>query len=209
MELRDARGLTESEFLAQYKRKDYPRPSFTVDMAVFSKDEEGRLQMLMVRRGGHPFLGCWALPGGFVNQDEDADTAAMRELSEETGISGLKAEQLGVYSAPGRDPRGWTISAAYVSNAGEQKAATAGDDATEAVWCRLETRAREDGAYEMKVHAGDDALRSTFEVSEARFMPPRARVLDSYGFAFDHAQIAADAWLALSQSACADGILSA
>ena len=167
-------------------------------MAVFSEDEDGQLQMLMVRRGGHPFLGCWALPGGFVNQDEDADTAAMRELFEETGVAGLKAEQLGVYSAPGRDPRGWTISAAYASRLDGRKTAQAGDDASEAVWCRIESRVRDDGTYELEVHAGEEVLRSTFATSEARFMPARARVLDSHGFAFDHAQIAADAWLAVS-----------
>ena len=198
MELRDARGLTESEFLAQYKQKDYPRPSFTVDVAVFSKDESGQLQLLMVRRGGHPFLGCWALPGGFVNQGESADTAAMRELREETGVSGLAAERLGVYSTPGRDPRGWTVSAAYLSSVDERIAARAGDDAAEAIWCRVETRILEDGAYDLKVHAGEDVLRLVFEASEPRFMPARAHMLDSSGFAFDHAQIVADAWLALS-----------
>lgn len=198
MELRDAHGLTESEFLAQYKRKEYPRPSFTADVAVFSNDGDGQPLVLMVRRGGHPFLGCWALPGGFVNQDEDADTAAMRELLEETGVSEIKAEQLGVYSAPGRDPRGWTVSAAYLASVEGRIVAQAGDDATEAVWCRLKTRVRDDGLHDMEVHAGEDKLRVVFEVSEARCMPPRAHVLDSEGFAFDHAQIVADAWLALS-----------
>jgi len=201
MELLDARGLTESEFLAQYKQKDYPRPSFTVDIAVFSNDESGQPQLLMVRRGGHPFLGCWALPGGFVNQDESADTAAMRELYEETGVSGLVAERLGVYGEPGRDPRGWTISAAYLSHVDEHRATRAGDDAAEAVWCRLETRIREDGAYDMKVHAGEDVLQLVFETSQARFTPPHAHMLDFSGFAFDHAQIVADAWLALSGEA--------
>lgn len=198
MELRDARGLTEAEFLAQYKQKDYPRPSFTADVAVFSKDEDGRLQMLMVRRGGHPFLGCWALPGGFVNQSEDADTAAMRELLEETGVTGIKAEQLGVYSAPGRDPRGWTVSAAYVAYVDERMTAEAGDDAADAIWCRLDSQTREDGIYELEAHAGNDVLHLVFEASHARFMPHRACVLDSSGFAFDHAQITADAWLALA-----------
>lgn len=198
MGLRDVRGLTEAEFLAQYKQKDYPRPSFTVDIAVFSKGEDGRTRILMVRRGGHPFLGCWALPGGFVNQDEDADAAAMRELVEETGVSGIGAEQLGVYSAPGRDPRGWTVSAAYIARVDGRVAAEAGDDAAEALWCRIDARTREDGAYKLEVHAGNDVLHLVFEALETRLMPPRAHVLDSSGFAFDHDQIAADAWLALS-----------
>ena len=198
MELRDAHGLTESEFLAQYKRKDYPRPSFTADVAVFSKDENGSLCVLMVRRGGHPFLGCWALPGGFVNEGEDADAAAMRELLEETGVSELEAEQFGVYSAPGRDPRGWTVSAAYLARVDASVTARAGDDASEAIWCPLEAQLLDDGSYELQVHAGEDLLKSVFKASNARFMPPRARVDYSSGFAFDHAQIIADAWLALT-----------
>lgn len=204
MELRDACGLTEPEFLAQYKRKDYPRPSFTVDVVLFSEDEDRRLQLLMIRRGGHPFLGCWALPGGFVNEGEDADTAAMRELSEETGISGVRIEQIGVYSAPGRDPRGWTVSAAYLARVDEQLAAQAGDDAADAVWCRLEIRNLEDGSFELLVYAGDSVLTSVFRVHDSCHMPPRACLVSASGFAFDHAQIVSDACLALlgSVEAC-------
>ncbi len=197
MELRDSRGLTESEFLAQYSPKNYPRPSFTADVAVFSRNDEGQMRLLMVRRGGHPYLGCWALPGGFVNEGEDADAAAFRELEEETGVTELVAEQLGVYSTPGRDPRGWTVSAAYVSCVEEGVVAQAGDDASDAQWCPIQERLRDDGAYEIEVHAGDGVLLSVFEAKESRFMPARARLIDSSGFAFDHAQIVADAWLAL------------
>jgi len=119
MTLRDKNGLTESEFLAQYQQKDYPRPSFTADMVVFSNaanairefERSGScdLQVLLVKRGGHPYLGCWAFPGGFVNPREDADTAAGRELEEETGVAGLVFEQLGrrvfMLSRPGRTGR--------------------------------------------------------------------------------------------------------
>ena len=63
----DKNGLTEEEFLARYTPKDYPRPSLTADNCVFRRTPEGALEILLVRRGGHPYLGRWALPGGFVS----------------------------------------------------------------------------------------------------------------------------------------------
>ena len=63
MELRDKNGLTEREYLAQYRADKYPRPSVTVDVCIFSRAADGALRTLLIRRGGHPFLGWWALPG--------------------------------------------------------------------------------------------------------------------------------------------------
>ena len=80
-EIRDKNGLTEAEFLANYKVKDYPRPSLTADILVFNQFN-GNLQLLLIKRGGHPFINKWALPGGFVQQNERADQAAARELFE-------------------------------------------------------------------------------------------------------------------------------
>ena len=88
MELRDKNGLTEQEFLASYHAGDFPRPSVTADIMIFSRDERG-LKVLLVRRGGHPCLGQWALPGGFVEPNETIGHAAARELEEETGLTGL------------------------------------------------------------------------------------------------------------------------
>ena len=105
MELRDKNGLTEAEFLKGYRQKDYPRPSLTADLAVIRSLEEPAI--LLIRRGGHPYLNCWALPGGLVMPGEDAQTAAHRELQEETGLENLPLAPLGLYSKPGRDPRGW------------------------------------------------------------------------------------------------------
>lgn len=102
--LRDKNGLTEEEFLAQYSPKKYPQPSLTADICVFRKTDAGELQLLLVQRGGHPFLGAWATPGGFCNPGETADVCARRELEEETGVTGLKLEPVALFSTPGRDP---------------------------------------------------------------------------------------------------------
>ncbi len=89
MELRDKNGLTEREYLAQYRADKYPRPSVTVDVCIFSRAADGALRTLLIRRGGHPFLGWWALPGGFAQPGERVEEAAARELEEETNLSGL------------------------------------------------------------------------------------------------------------------------
>jgi 8-oxo-dGTP diphosphatase len=113
---------------------EYPRPALTVDCVVFGLDE-GDLKVLLIQRGKAPYRGRWALPGGFVNMDEKLETAALRELSEETGLGGLFLEQLYTFGDPGRDPRGRTISVAYyalVALAGRTIAAA--DDAKKAAW---------------------------------------------------------------------------
>ena len=88
MEPVDKNGLTESEFLAAYKPGDYPRPSATADLALLRR---GGSEILLIKRGNHPFIGKWALPGGFVNPDETVEAAAARELFEETAF---RANQL-------------------------------------------------------------------------------------------------------------------
>ena len=133
-ELRDKNGLTEAEAIALYRAKNYPKPALTADVAVFARCG-GRIRLLLIRRGGHPYLGCWALPGGFAEQGETIERTAERELEEETGVRGLSLSLVGVYSAPGRDPRGWTVSAAYAVLLEDGMIdAAAGDDAAEARW---------------------------------------------------------------------------
>ena len=90
----------------------YPRPAVTVDCVIFGLDED-ELKVLLIRRGAEPFKGRWALPGGFVDMEEDLEEAARRELLEETGLRQGFMEQLRTFGAPGRDPRGRVISVAY------------------------------------------------------------------------------------------------
>lgn len=106
----------------------------TADCAVVNR----RGELLLVRRGGEPFKGCWALPGGFMEMDETIEHCAVRELEEETGIRVTEDDLrlIGVYSAPGRDPRGRTVTAAYAVTI-DTCTATAGDDAADVRWWPL------------------------------------------------------------------------
>ena len=124
------------------KRKycyDYPRPMVTVD-CVLLREAERALQVLLVERGSPPYQGAWALPGGFVRMNESLEAAAVRELAEESGIKDLSfLIQLGAYGALGRDPRGRTISVAFIGIVpGGPRPPKAGSDAAEAIWLPVE-----------------------------------------------------------------------
>lgn len=114
----------------------YPHPAVTVDAVVFGYDEAD-LKVLLIQRALDPHRGKWALPGGFINMDEDLETAVRRELTEETGLTRLYLEQLYTFGAPGRDPRERVISVAYYAlvkladHAGDLRAAS---DARKAAW---------------------------------------------------------------------------
>lgn len=90
----------------------YPHPAVTTDIVIFTI-RDGRLKLLLIKRGGEPYQGRWALPGGFVELDEDLETSARRELEEETGVSGVYLEQLYTFGRPDRDPRERVITVAY------------------------------------------------------------------------------------------------
>ncbi|MGL5810655.1 MAG: NUDIX hydrolase [Nocardioides sp.] len=113
----------------------YPPVAVTVDLVILTVRDD-RLQALTVRRGAEPYRGRWALPGGFLDPDEDLPDAAARELREETGLAAdrFHLEQLGSYGAPDRDPRMRTITVAYIALAADLPTPTAGTDATEARW---------------------------------------------------------------------------
>ncbi|AMW09603.1 NUDIX hydrolase [Streptomyces qaidamensis] len=108
----------------------------TVDLAVFTL-REGSLHVLLVERGQEPYAGRWALPGGFLQPDESAETAARRELAEETGlsdVSGLHLEQLRTYSEPDRDPRMRVVSVAFAALLPDAPEVHGGSDAARADW---------------------------------------------------------------------------
>lgn len=114
--------------------KDYPRPSVTVDLVIFTIAAND-LQVLLIRRDVEPFKRHWALPGGFVGIDESLEAAAARELQEEAGVKQVYLEQLFTFGEPQRDPRGRVISVAYFALVdSEQQHVVAGSDAAEAEW---------------------------------------------------------------------------
>lgn len=109
----------------------------TVDIVIFTVQSD-ELKVLLVKRGISPFKGQCALPGGFVHEDEGLDEAALRELSEETGVSNVYLEQLYSFGQPGRDPRERTITVAYFALiAADRSQLAAGTDTTEAAWWPL------------------------------------------------------------------------
>lgn len=114
---------------------EYPPIAVTVDLVVLTV-RDGTFQVLAIRRGEEPFLGRWALPGGFLRPDEDLLAAAARELEEETALSAERVhlEQLASYGAPDRDPRMRTVTVAYIALAPDLPTPTAGSDAAEAHW---------------------------------------------------------------------------
>jgi 8-oxo-dGTP diphosphatase len=122
-----------------YDASKYPSIFVTVDLAVFTI-RNGVLSVLLIERGDEPFQGCWALPGGFVGPDEDAETAAWRELAEETGVGNdrFHLEQLKTYTRPDRDPRHRIVSVAHVAFAPNLPEPTAGSDARTARWWAVE-----------------------------------------------------------------------
>lgn len=118
---------------ASAEKQPYPRPMLTVDVVLLSEGDEGR-RVLLIQRGNDPFAGAWALPGGFVEESEQVAAAARRELMEETGAQAGEMSLLGVFDAPGRDPRGWTVSVVYVATVQGEPAVTGADDASDARW---------------------------------------------------------------------------
>ncbi len=112
----------------------YPHPAVTVDTVIFTPGNGG-LEVLLIERRQDPFAGCWAVPGGFVEIDEDLDTAARRELQEETGLRDVVMEQFHTFGAPGRDPRERIISVAYMALVRrEEMHVRAASDARDARW---------------------------------------------------------------------------
>ncbi|MCP5419155.1 MAG: NUDIX hydrolase [Gammaproteobacteria bacterium] len=109
-----SRSIDEQEFLAGYDAAQYRKPSFSVDLAIFTVCED-RLNVLLVKRSEHPAMGRWALPGGFIDplRDSTIESCALRTLLLKTGVSPPYLEQLKTYGSKDRDPRDWTATTVY------------------------------------------------------------------------------------------------
>lgn len=117
---------------------DYPRPMLTVDCIIIC-NKNNQNQILLIKRKNNPFKDSWALPGGFVDMDEDLDEAAFREVQEETNIKLESIKQLFTIGTPGRDPRGRTVSVIYFAliNSKLAEQTKAGDDAAQTQWFEI------------------------------------------------------------------------
>ena len=115
----------------------YPRPAVTADCIVITKETEPKV--LLIQRGNEPYKGCWAFPGGFMDMDETTEQCAIRELEEETGLVVSHVQQVGAYSKVDRDPRGRTITVAYLALIDSPVPIKGQDDAASAQWFPLST----------------------------------------------------------------------
>ena len=113
----------------------YPRPAVTADCVVVTHENEPKV--LLIQRGNPPFKGCWAFPGGFMNMDETTEQCVIRELEEETGLKVSELQQIGAYSKVDRDPRGRTVTVAYLVRIDVPVAVIGQDDASKAEWFSL------------------------------------------------------------------------
>jgi len=205
MERKNEEGLTEKEFLAQYRPGDYERPSVTVDILIFAVDQDGEeAELLLVRRKNHPCIGQWAIPGGFVNPDESLEEAAARELLEETGLEDICLEQLYTWGDVKRDSRTRVISVSYMAVVPKnQLVPQAGDDAKEARWFQVRKRKLSDlengSTYALTIENEDEHIFMSYRVTETyerqglmwkketeTELLPAIDTLDQEKLAFDH-----------------------
>lgn len=204
-------SVEETEFLTGYSLEDYPRPSVTTDVVVFSlqtdtdvkyrNDPVSRISVLLIRRGGHPYKDHWALPGGFLQEGETLEKCVFRELHEETGLVPANMLYVNSYSQPGRDPRGWIISHAYTGVLTEAEAVAASSDASEADWFRTNLQKALDGTFLLSLECADCKMQVRLQEEPVQMGRHRFRVLENDGLAFDHGAIIAEAMELLKKEA--------
>ena len=202
----------EQQFLEEYRLSDYERPSVTADIVLFKLRKEesnnyrqdcaSKLSLLLIKRGGHPYKDHWALPGGFLGPDETIEECAVREIEEETSVVPASLMSVGLFSAPGRDPRGWIISNAFVSViADREETQRSGDDAADAQWFDISFEQEDGGDFRLDLDRGDIHIRAVLTEEKTGFGLTSFRVEDSGSLAFDHAAIIARALTALRSGA--------
>lgn len=209
-------GLTEEQFLNNYKPGNYERPSNTVDMLLFTvadqpvvrKNPNKVLKLLLIKRGDHPYMGCYAIPGGFVNIDEALSEACYRELKEETNVENVYFEQLKTFGDNvKRDPRMRVISIAYMALADMSSIKPiAGDDAADTKWFEVKknfisSAYKAEGridTYELVLTSDDDLVKIGYKITEKYEKNGKVPIIkSSYSplafseteLAFDHIEI--------------------
>lgn len=214
----------DQEFVKTYDDSKYAKPSVTADMVIFARGSEAEhLEVLLIQRGRPPFRGQYALPGGFVNPDESVDDAAERELKEETGVDCGCLEQLRTFSTPGRDPRRWVITCAYLALVEKSEISVkAGDDAKAAEWFSVKLKQQPDASgsgenagnrrkeepqqvcrWELELCGKQETICIPFRAEQRPGqLEPRLQLeTEEHGLAFDHGLILAYAVMRLSRAA--------
>ena len=202
-------GKSDEElFLSTYDITDYDRPSVTADIAAFTirkEADESKLALLLIRRGEHPYMNCWALPGGFLRADETIEECALREIKEETNVVPSAIMPVGVYSDCNRDPRGRIISHAFTSIVCEDAVRTlGGDDAIDAKWFDVTCEEEKDGMCRLEVANDSAIIVSRLKVKTSTFGKGSYEIVESGGLAFDHAVIIVEALMTLRGNVAAD-----
>lgn len=213
----EEKNLSEQEFLKAYDPSKFERPSVTVDTLIFTVSDEGAesyrrlpeksLKLLLIKRGNHPYKGHWALPGGFVDIDENLEEAALRELKEETGLDKLFLEQLYTWGDVGRDPRTRVISTSYMALADAAKLPVkARDDADAAAWFSVSYKLIEtqktttptgyiqEYIYQLTLTSGEERAQARIRTSrtvEGNYTDTKREIIESQGLAFDHGKVIA------------------
>ncbi len=205
MDIRNAQGQTLDEFLAAYDENIYRRPSATVDMVVFTlveNENKPHLAVLLISRRDHPCIGEWALPGGFLNMDEEVLDAVSRELYEETHISGLNHKFIGVFADVGRDPRTRIISLLHMAIAPQSSLdPKAGDDAASADLFVIQTGMSASGNPEVSLLSQSDPgliLKFTSNITLDAFADYSIHS-EKGDIAFDHSAMLTKALIELSE----------
>ena len=198
----------EEQFLSTYDMNAFDRPSVATDVVVLSmfeeqrenhrRDSQIRLHLLLVKRGEHPYMGDWALPGGFLRPTETVEECAVREIREETNLSLATLIPIGTFSEPERDPRGRIISISFASIINEKMAVMSGSDTIAAAWFTLD--------YELVGNTVRFRLTNGEVTSSAELIRKKTSYghtlfeeVFNEGIAFDHVKIIAMAIVTLRE----------
>lgn len=207
--IKNKQGLTEEEFFKQYDADIYKKPSLTVDMLIFTAMDEEKenyrklpeklLKILLVKRGDHPYIGKWALPGGFVDVEEGLDEAALRVLRTETNIDDIYMEQLYTWGEVKRDPRTRVISSSYMALVDSRSLSIkAGNDEEDARWFNIkysllqEKKVSIENGYiyeqivEIKLWNDTEKLSTKIKIAENLDGKIYREIIEAIGIAFDH-----------------------
>ncbi|MCI1269040.1 MAG: NUDIX hydrolase [Ruminococcus sp.] len=194
---------SEKNFLSEYKIENYERPSVTADIVAFMvrneaeksyrKNSDNKLSVLLVKRGCHPFKNQWAVPGGFVKQNETIEECALREIIEETNVAPSALMPSLVFSKPDRDPRGRIISNSFISIISEEAVnAVGGDDACDADWFDI-SFTQDNNFFKLLLENSHTKLSALLKEKNHSFGRTYFEIIDTGMLAFDHAAIIASA----------------